>query len=98
MSTGTRDAYPGIPWRSIIGLRNVLVREYDEIRYEILWKLCRDELPLLIQHLEATGADDPPPEEQHYVFNAQNVFVNTHLEPALTSVIRAGSFLWFFGA
>lgn len=64
VSTETHQAHPGIPWRSIIGLRNVLAHEYDEIRYEILWKLCRDELPLLIRQLEATGADNPPREEE----------------------------------
>ncbi|MCF6284906.1 MAG: DUF86 domain-containing protein [Candidatus Hydrogenedentes bacterium] len=59
VSADTRDSLPDIPWRAIIGLRNVLVHEYDEIRHEILWKLCGGELPLLIRQLEATGADSP---------------------------------------
>ena len=63
VSAETRDALPDIPWRSIIGLRNVLAHEYDEIRYEILWKLCKDELPVLIRQLAGTGADNPPQEE-----------------------------------
>ena len=63
VSGKTRSALPDIPWRSMIGLRNILAHEYDEIRYEILWKLCRNELPLLIGQLVALGADNPPLEE-----------------------------------
>lgn len=56
----TREAYPDIPWRSIIGLRNILIHEYGEIRYEILWAVLEEKLPPLILLLEKTGADDPP--------------------------------------
>lgn len=38
--------------------------EYGEIRYEILWTIVRDKLTPLIERLEATGADSPPPEEE----------------------------------
>ena len=44
----------------MIGLRNVLAHEYGEIRYEIIWNVCRNMLPTLIQHLQALGADRPP--------------------------------------
>ena len=64
VSQETRDKYPDIPWRSIIGLRNVLAHEYGEIRYENLWGVCKNRLPPLIKQLEAMGADNPPPEEE----------------------------------
>jgi len=64
VSTETRDELPDIAWTSIIGLRNVLAHEYDEIRYEILWRICKAELPVLIRQLEARGVDDLPPEEE----------------------------------
>ncbi len=63
VSSETRDALTDIPWKSIIGLRNVLAHEYDQVRHEVLWRICRNELPLLIRQLEAIGADRPPPEE-----------------------------------
>jgi len=64
VSQGTRDNLFDIPWRSVIGLRNVLAHEYGEIRYEILWTIVRDKLTPLIARLEATGVDSPPPVEE----------------------------------
>lgn len=64
VSAATCDGLPDIPWKSIIGLRNVLAHEYDEVRYEILWRICKSELPMLIRQLEAMGVDIPPPEEE----------------------------------
>lgn len=61
VSDETRSHNPNIPWKSIIGLRNVLTHEYGEIRYEILWSVVQEKLSLLIQQLEAMGVDSPPP-------------------------------------
>ncbi len=64
VSQPTRDQYQNIPWRSIIGVRNVLAHEYGEIRYEILWCIIEDKLGPLIQQLEAMGVDKPPSLEE----------------------------------
>jgi len=64
VSQGTRDNHAEVLWRSMIGLRNVLAHEYGDIRYEILWSVCRDKLPALIGQLEVMGADNPPPEQE----------------------------------
>jgi len=64
VSQETRESLSEIPWRSVIGLRNVLAHEYGEIRYEILWTIVRDKLAPLIARLEATGVDSPPPVEE----------------------------------
>jgi len=63
VSMETRERLPDIPWRSMIGLRNVLAHEYGEIRYEILWTVIESKLPPLIRQLEAMGVDNPPPVE-----------------------------------
>ncbi len=60
----TRASLSDIPWRSVIGLRNVLAHEYGDIRYEILWTVVRDKLPPLIERLEAIGVDRPPTMEE----------------------------------
>ena len=60
LSQETRDGLPDIPWKAMIGLRNVLAHEYDEIRYEIIWKVCKTDLPALVSRLEAFGVDRPP--------------------------------------
>jgi len=61
VSQETREGLSDIPWRSVIGLRNVLAHEYGEIRYEILWTIVDSKLPPLIARLEAIGVDSPPP-------------------------------------
>ena len=64
ISTETRESRPDIPWRPVVGLRNVLAHEYGEIRYEILWAIIRDKLTPLISQLESMGVDNPPPAEE----------------------------------
>jgi uncharacterized protein with HEPN domain len=60
VSQQTRESLSDIPWRSMIGLRNVLTHEYGEIRYEILWAVVHDKLTPLIERLKAIGVDHPP--------------------------------------
>lgn len=46
-----------IPWRQIVGMRHILVHEYDKIDEQFVWRVLRDELPKLktqITHLLAT--------------------------------------------
>lgn len=38
--------YPQIPWRKVIGLRNIISHEYANIDYEIIWTVIRKHLPL----------------------------------------------------
>jgi uncharacterized protein with HEPN domain len=65
VSPDTREAHPDLPWRSIIGLRNVLAHEYGEIRYEILWSIVGEKLAPLVQQLEDMGVDAPPQAEEN---------------------------------
>lgn len=43
--------------------QNVLAHEYWDIRYEIVWHVCRNLLPVLIRHLEELNTDTPPPDQ-----------------------------------
>ncbi len=47
-----RNTHPEIPWRQIIGQRNVLIHEYGEIKQERIWKVVRDNIPQLIELLK----------------------------------------------
>ncbi|MBN2272058.1 MAG: DUF86 domain-containing protein [Sedimentisphaerales bacterium] len=51
VSTSFRNAHPEIPWRQIIGQRNVLIHEYGEIKQERIWKVVRENVPQLIELL-----------------------------------------------
>ncbi len=64
VSPETRENNSDIPWRALIGLRNVLAHEYGDIRYEILWDIIREKLAQLIERLEDMGVDNPPPVEE----------------------------------
>lgn len=54
--------WPGIPWRRVIGLRNILAHGYEQIAHEILLKTITDDLPALeraiTQALEGTEPRD----------------------------------------
>jgi len=54
---------PDIPWRRVIGLRNILAHGYEQVAHEILFKTISDDLPALevaLQHALA-GAQGIPP-------------------------------------
>ena len=52
VSASFRNAHPEIPWRQIIGQRNVLIHEYGEIKQERIWKVVRENVPQLIELLK----------------------------------------------
>ncbi|KPK36597.1 MAG: hypothetical protein AMJ65_16000 [Phycisphaerae bacterium SG8_4] len=52
VSASFRSDHPEIPWRQIIGQRNVLIHEYGEIKQERIWKAVRDNIPQLVELLK----------------------------------------------
>lgn len=46
-------AHPQVPWRTMRGVRNVVVHEYFGIDDAILWETVRGDLPPLVPLLEA---------------------------------------------
>lgn len=48
-----RNRHPEIPWRSVVGLRNVLIHGYDTVDPDIVWRILTKDLPELLPHLEA---------------------------------------------
>jgi uncharacterized protein with HEPN domain len=52
VSDGTRNAHPGIPWKSVIGMRHRLVHAYFDIDADILWVAATVEIPALLAQLK----------------------------------------------
>lgn len=52
VSAETAAQHPEIPWKGIIGFRNVLAHEYGAIDYQRLYAVVRDGVPALIIALE----------------------------------------------
>lgn len=53
VSPETTSRHPEIPWKGIIGFRNVLAHEYGEIDYRRLYAVTSEGVPALIAALEA---------------------------------------------
>ncbi|MEN6516755.1 MAG: DUF86 domain-containing protein [Methanospirillum sp.] len=46
-----RDRYPEIPWRQVVGLRNVVVHRYFAVDPETVWTIVTGQLPSLLPQL-----------------------------------------------
>lgn len=46
-----RARRPGIPWSSIVSLRNRLIHGYDDVDHDIVWEIVTTDLPLLVSQL-----------------------------------------------
>jgi uncharacterized protein with HEPN domain len=55
VSDGTKNAHTEIDGRRIVGLRNVVVHNYDEVDYARHWRVIQHDLPRLIDELEKIG-------------------------------------------
>jgi len=47
-----KQKHDEIPWRRIVGLRNILAHEYGEILVERIWLIATENIPSLINALE----------------------------------------------
>ena len=49
----TRQQSPEIQWKQLIGIRQRIVHDYDAVKYDVVWSTIVDDLPSLIQQLDA---------------------------------------------
>ena len=52
LSKVTQTELSHIPWGEIIGLRNMIVHEYDEVKHEKLWRISKKHVPALVKELK----------------------------------------------
>jgi len=46
------QAHPEVPWRKIVGQRNVLAHEYGDVDPSFMWDLAQQHIPALARQLE----------------------------------------------
>lgn len=49
-----KDRYSHLPWQEMIGMRNLVIHEYDAVDLSIVWDTICDDLPPLITMLDET--------------------------------------------
>ena len=54
VSEGFKASHPEIPWKKIVGMRNVLVHHYFGIDEDLVWDAVDRELPELKRAIEAS--------------------------------------------
>jgi len=52
ISEQTRTRVSEIPWVEIIGMRNRLIHQYDDLDINIVWETINKDIPILITELE----------------------------------------------
>lgn len=57
VGTATRKNLSNIPWRKIVGMRNVLIHQYEGVEPEVTWVAVERELPKLKSVLEQLVPD-----------------------------------------
>jgi uncharacterized protein with HEPN domain len=53
LSESFRKAHPQVPWRAVIGMRHILVHDYFDVEWEILWRVLQTRIPPLKADIDA---------------------------------------------
>lgn len=51
-----QSEHPAIPWRNIVGMRNFISHQYEDIKLEVIWTAVTNELEPLSQAVEQLAA------------------------------------------
>ena len=51
VSEQTKAAHPDLPWREMVGMRNLMIHEYDGVDLWVVWETVQNDLPGLIARL-----------------------------------------------
>jgi uncharacterized protein with HEPN domain len=52
LSSEFRADHSNIPWKDIVGMRNVLAHQYDKVDSEVVWDVIHQDIPELIALIE----------------------------------------------
>lgn len=51
ISDETHDIYSDLPWADMIGMRNVMIHQYDSIDLFVVWETVKTDLPVIVNAL-----------------------------------------------
>lgn len=64
LSNELREEYSSIDWKSIIGLRNILIHQYEKVKHDIVWNIITESLEPLKKQLAPLLPPLPEDEQQ----------------------------------
>ena len=47
-----QEAHPEVPWAEMVGMRNKMIHEYDDVDLAIVWDTLQHDIPNLIKIIE----------------------------------------------
>lgn len=47
ISSDFQDNHPNIPWSEMAGMRDVLIHDYIDVNFEIVWKTAKENIPVV---------------------------------------------------
>ncbi|NJR63205.1 MAG: DUF86 domain-containing protein [Cyanobacteria bacterium CRU_2_1] len=53
LSQEVRQQHPEIPWREMAGMRDVIVHEYDQLDFDVVWDVVENKLSELLVLLDS---------------------------------------------
>jgi uncharacterized protein with HEPN domain len=56
-----KQKHPGVPWRQIAGMRNVLVHDYFRVNQTLVWETIEKDIPALKTEILRIYRELPPP-------------------------------------
>jgi uncharacterized protein with HEPN domain len=61
ISSAFQAEHPAVPWKDIIGMRNILAHQYDKVDSAVVWDAVHQDIPelmALLQPLLSTEQDE----------------------------------------
>jgi uncharacterized protein with HEPN domain len=58
VSDARQAELPQLPWREMIGMRNLVTHDYWQVDPAILWRTVTGDIPKLLKQLDAIGLPD----------------------------------------
>ncbi|MBB3058881.1 HepT-like ribonuclease domain-containing protein [Mucilaginibacter gotjawali] len=52
MTDELKSSYPTIPWKPIIGFRNISIHEYFGVNLQLVWEIAKNDLPELKEKIQ----------------------------------------------